>query len=149
MLNKCLSLQTSYIPVGTRRKALKRDHYHCVWCGKREEHDVSHFIQKQAGGITTSDDLITTCETCKRKRHYDSPAEFIELLKLEQIDFPREVGAMRIKVIFASGQEVEGIVDNLPMPETKAFYLRSDGNGGRELIFTEPGMRIVELGGEK
>ena len=56
---------------------------------------------------------------------------------------------MRIKVIFASGWEVEGIVDMLPKPEDKAFHLRSDGNGARELIFTEPGMRIIELRGEE
>ena len=149
MLDRCLSLQTTYIPVGIRRKALERDNYRCVWCGKLEEHDVSHFIQKQAGGITTSDDLITTCKDCKRKRHYDSPAEFIELLKLEQIDFPKEVKAMRIKVIFASGKEVEGVVEDVPTPETKAFWLRYPSNGARELIFTEPGMRIIELGGKE
>ena len=149
MLNSCLSLQTSYIPVKIRRKALKRDHYHCVWCGKHEEHDVSHFIQKKSGGITTDDNLITTCCGCKRRRHYDTPAQFIKLLKLEQIDYPKGVRAMHIKVVFASGQEVEGTVEVVPTPETKAFYVRYLGNGARELIFTQPGMRIIELGGEK
>jgi len=149
MLNNCLSLQTSYIPVGIRRKALKRDNYKCIWCGKREEHDVSHFIQKRTGGETFEDNLVTTCEDCIHKRHYDSPAEFIELLKLEQIDFPKEVKAMIIKVIFASGKEVVGDVEDVPTPETKAFWLRYPGNGGRELIFTEPGMRIIELGGKE
>jgi len=149
MLDRCLSLESSYIPVAIRRKALKRDNYKCVWCGKPEEHDVSHFIQKQNGGITTSDDLITTCERCKRKRHYDTPAEFIKQLKLEQIDFPKEVKAMRVRVIFPNGEKVEGIVDVVPNPETKAFHLHYDGNGARELIFTEPGMRIIELGGER
>ncbi|GAH63645.1 unnamed protein product [marine sediment metagenome] len=56
---------------------------------------------------------------------------------------------MNIKVVFAGGQEVEGTVEVVPTPETKAFYVRHLGNGARELIFTAPGMRIVELGGEK
>ena len=148
MLNSCLSLQTTYIPVRIRRKALKRDNYKCVWCGELEEHRLSHFIQRREGGQTLEDNLVTTCEVCKRKRHYDSPAEFISRLKLEQIDFPREVKSMRIKVIFASGQEVEGMVNNLPKPEEKAFYLHPD-DSGMELIYTMPGMRLIKLGGEK
>ena len=56
---------------------------------------------------------------------------------------------MRIKVIFASGQEVEGIVKTVPTLATKAFYLYKDGNGTRRQIFTGPYMQIIELGGEK
>ena len=56
---------------------------------------------------------------------------------------------MKIRVIFPTGKPVEGIVEKLPTPETKAFYLRRDGNGVRELIYTMPGMRIIELGGEE
>jgi len=56
---------------------------------------------------------------------------------------------MHINVIFASGKEVEGIVDKLPTPQTTAFWLRHLGNGARELIYTMPGMRIIELGGKK
>lgn len=149
MSDRCLSLESTYIPVAIRRKVLKRDNYKCVWCGEPEEHDVSHFVQKNYGGITIDDNLVTTCDKCKRKRHYDSPFEFISRLRLEQIDFPKEVGAMNIKVVFAGGQEVEGTVEVVPTPETKAFYVRHLGNGTRELVFTEPGMRIVELGGEE
>lgn len=56
---------------------------------------------------------------------------------------------MRIKVIFASGTEVEGIVNKLPKPYDKGFYLHHDGNGIMELIYAMPGMRIIQLGGEK
>lgn len=149
MSQRCLSLESSYIPVAIRRKALKRDNYKCIWLGEHEEHDVGLFIQKQAGGTVCLDNVVTQCQSCKRKRHYDTPAEFIKQLKLGEINFPNEVKAMRIKVIFARGEPVEGVVEVVPTPETTAFYIRHCGNGARELIFTEPGMRIVELGGEK
>jgi len=149
MLHTCLSLESSYIPVADRRRTLKRDSYRCVWCGKLEEHDVSHFIQRRCGGKTFEDNLVTTCKECKRKRHYDSPTEFISKLKLEQLDFPREVKSMRIKVVFHTGEEVEGIVENVPPLGTKAFYIRKEGNGQRRQIYTEPGMQIIELGGEE
>ena len=68
---------------------------------------------------------------------------------MKRIDFPKEVKAMRIKVIFADGKEVEGVVNKLPNPEMKAFYLHHDGNGTMELIYVQPGMRIIELGGDK
>jgi len=56
---------------------------------------------------------------------------------------------MRIRVLFPDGGKVEGIVDGLPPLGTKAFYLRKEGNGQRRQIYTEPGMQIIELGGEK
>jgi len=149
MQSRCLTLESTYIPVATRRKALKRDNYRCIWCGEHEEHDVGLFIQKQAGGAICLENVITQDYQCKRKRHYDTPAEFIETLKLEQIDFPKEVKAMKVEVVWPSGKKVEGIVEELPPLGAKAFYLRCDGNGKRRQIYTEPGMQIIELGGEK
>lgn len=144
-VNLPLSLQTTCIPRPVRREVLIRDNYRCVWCGKREEHRLSHFIQRRAGGKTSKENLIVTCENCKRKRHYDSPAEFISKLKVEECDIWRNLREMRIKVIRPSGEEIEGEVEKLPDPNMKAFYLRHSGNGARELIFVEPGMRIIEL----
>lgn len=147
MLNDCLSLEPGYIPVRIRRRVLQRDGKRCVWCGGSEEHRVSHFIQKRAGGETSYYNLVATCEVCKRKRHYDSPSEFIAKLALEKLDVFKEIEIMRIKVIMANGEEIDGEVAELPGPEAKAFYLTRSGNGTRELIYVEPGMRIIELGG--
>ena len=138
-------MTNTYIPVRIRRKVLTRDGFRCVWCGKKEEHDVSHFVQKRCGGGTVEYNLITTCKICKRKRHYDTPSEFISKLKLEELNVFRDV-TMRIKVIRPNGEEIEGQVEELPTPNAKAFYLRHSGNGTREIIFVEPGMRILELG---
>jgi hypothetical protein len=138
-------MSKSYIPVKIRRKVLARDNYRCVWCGKKEEHDVGHFIQKQSGGATSEGNIITQCKVCKRKRHYNTPSEFIDKLKLEELEVFREA-VMRVKIIRPNGEEIEGEVENLPNPNTKAFYLKYSGDGMQELIFVEPGMRIIQLG---
>ncbi|MQY70096.1 MAG: hypothetical protein GH145_04455 [Firmicutes bacterium] len=144
-VNLPLSLQKACIPRPVRRKVLTRDNYRCVWCGKKEEHRLSHFIQRRSGGKTCEENLVVTCEECKRKRHYDSPSEFISKLKVEEFDVWRNLREMRIKIIRPSGETIEGEVEKLPDPNDKAFYLKHIGNGSRELIFVEPGMRIIEL----
>lgn len=138
---------SSYIPLAYRREKLKSDSNGCRFCGK-ETKMLCHDLPKCRGGKTNPSNLLTCCVDCRREKG-EFTAEEYQGVKLERIDFPREVKAMRIKVIFASGQEVEGIVEDVPTPETKAFWICSPGNGGRELIYTEPGMRIIELGGEK
>lgn len=140
-----LSLQNAWISRPVRRKVLIRDNYRCVWCGKKEEYRLSHFIQRRAGGKTCEGNLVVTCEECKRKRHYGNPSEFISKLKVEEFDVWRNLREMRIKVIRPSGEPIEGEVEKLPDPNMKAFYLKHSGNGARELIFVEPGMRIIEL----
>lgn len=148
IMKSCLSLEPGYIPIRIRRRVLARDGYKCVWCGREEKKRVSYFIQKRAGGETSYYNLVTTCEECKRKRHYDSPAEFISKFQLEKLDLFQEV-IMQIKVIRSNGEEIEGEVEDLPDPNRKAFYLKHFGNGTRELIFFEPGMRIIELAGRE
>jgi len=144
-VNLPLSLQNDWIPRPVRRKVLIRDNYQCFWCGQKEKYRVSHLIQRRAGGKTCEENLIVTCENCKRKRHYDSPAEFISKLKVEFFDVARNLREMTIRVVRPNGEEVEGEVEKLPEPNDKAFYLKHIGNGCRELIFVEPGMRIIEL----
>jgi len=134
MRSRALSLEPSYIPVKTRRGVLKRDNYKCVWCGKGEEHDVSHLIQKQAGGQTYKDNLVTTCGDCKRKRHYDSPREFIDVLKLEKIDIHEESISMFIKVYFVSGRTLTGEVATEPSLSVPEFYLKTGHNGNRSKV---------------
>jgi len=148
MHNTCLSLEPSYIPVRIRRRVLERDKFRCVWCGEEEKKRVSYFIQKRAGGETSYYNLVTTCEVCNRKRHYDTPPEFISKLVLEKLDLFKEV-VMRVKIIRSNGEEIVGEIEELPDPNTRAFYLKHPGNGMRELIFVEPGMRIKQLGGRE
>ena len=148
MQTKSYSLESSYIPIRIRRKVLARDHFRCVWCGTEERYRVSHFIQRQAGGETSESNLVTTCEICQRKRHYDSTFEFISKLALEKSNIFKDI-TMRVKVVRPNGEKIEGEVESLPDPTVQAFYLRHSGNGARELIYVEPGMRIIELGGKE
>jgi len=108
---------------------------------------LCHDVVKCRGGKTEVSNLLACCEDCRRQKEEFTAPEYLAL-RVAYIDFPKEVKSMHIKVVFASGKEVGGIVDNLPTPESKAFWIRYPGNGGRELIFVEPGMRIIELGGE-
>lgn len=141
---KHTELDSSYIPLAYRREVLSRDKTTCHFCANPTSY-LCHNLAKCRGGKTTPDNLFTCCVTCRREKGELTAAEY-GVLRLECIDFPKEVKLMRIKVLFPSGEPVEGIVDKLPTPETKAFYLHPDGNGVRELIFVQPGMRIVELG---
>jgi len=138
----------SYIPVKTRREVLARDGFRCVWCGEKEEHDLSHFIQKQAGGKTLEYNLVTTCKLCKRKRHYDNLFEFISKLKLEELDIFKDI-TMRVKIIFKKGEEEIGFVEKLPSWNDKGFYFCHEGNGTREPILMSEVHRIIELGGRE
>jgi len=107
---------------------------------------LCHDLPKCRGGKTEPSNLLSCCEDCRREKG-EFTAEEYRAVKLEKIDFPKEVGAMRIRVIFPDGERVEGIVDTLPPLGAKAFYLSKDGNGQRRQIYTEPGMQIIELGG--
>lgn len=139
--------ESSYIPLASRRETLRRDRNSCQFCGKQTKM-LCHDLPKCRGGKTESENLLACCEDCRREKGEFTAKEY-RVVKLEQIDFPSEVKQMRIKVIFASGKDVGGIVDNLPTPETKAFHLHHDGNGTMELIFVEAGMRIIQLGGKE
>jgi len=140
-------LQSSYIPLAYRREVLERDSNSCRFCGKQTDM-LCHDVPKCRGGKTEPENLLACCEDCRREKEELTAKEY-RAVKLEYIDLPKEVKAMRIKVVFPDGEPVEGIVDKLPNPETKAFYVRKPNNGVRQLIFTMPGMRIIELGGEK
>lgn len=151
MTNECLSLEPGYIPVRIRRRVLQRDGGRCVWCGGPEDRRVSHFIQKRAGGETSYYNLVTTCELCKRNRQYLSPSEFIAKLKVEESEVFRDM-AMQIQVTKQNGDVIKGEVDDMPNPNApyaKGFWLRYPGNGEREFIFFEQGMRIRQLGGRQ
>ena len=147
LLVKHTELDPSYIPLAYRREVLERDQGTCHFCQEPTQY-LCHDLAKCRGGKTTPDNLLTCCVSCRREKGELTAAEY-RTVRLDQTDFPKEVKSMRIKVIFANGKDVGGIVDVVPTPETKAFYLRSPDNGARELIFTEPGMRIIELGGEE
>jgi len=140
-------LQSSYIPLAYRRQVVKRDHNSCTFC-RNQTAMLCHDLPKCRGGKTEPENLLVCCEGCRREKEEMTATEY-RAVRLEYINIPKEIKRMHIKVVFPSGKEVEGIVENVPNPETKGFWLRKEGNGTRELIYTMPGMRVIELGGEK
>ncbi len=146
LIIKHTDLDPSYIPLAYRREVLERDQGSCHFCVNPTNY-LCHDLAKCRGGQTTPDNLLTCCVTCRREKGELTAAEY-RVLRLEYIDFPKEVKAMRVEVIWPSGKKREGIVNELPPLGTKAFYLRKDGNGQRRQIYTMPGMEIIELEGK-
>lgn len=144
---KHTELDPSYIPLAYRREVLERDKRRCHFCVNPTTY-LCHDLAKCRGGQTTPDNLLTCCVTCRREKGELTAAEY-RVLRLEYIDFPKEVKAMRVRVIFPNGEPVEGIVKTVPTLATKAFYLYKEGNGTRRQIFTGPYMQIIELGGKE
>ena len=142
IMKRCLTLEPGYIPIRIRRRVLARDGFRCVWCGRSEKQRVSHFIQKRVGGETSYYNLVTTCEECKRKRHYDRPDEFISKLKLEKLDVFQEMGMVRIKIITKKGDEIEALVEKRPDPNARGFYITYPGNGEQQFM---PWHRVEDL----
>lgn len=148
LIVKHTSNESSHIPLPYRRQVLARDTHSCHFCHQPTDY-LCHDLPKCRGGITTSSNLLACCTPCRRDKGELTSAEYFEVIKLKEENVLKEV-IMRIKVFFPDPKRepIEGEVDSLPDPTVPGFYLRHVGNGCRELIFVEPGMRIVELGGE-
>ena len=149
MRNTCLSLESSYIPVKTRRKVLTRDDYKCVWCGKPENKRLMHLIQKQYGGETLPCDLVVSCEYHQRMRGSKILSEFISDLVLEKIDVFQEMGMVELEVTKKDGTVIRGLVDSRPSTDFKGFWITYDGNGEQELILREEVKGIKVLSGQE
>ena len=147
LIVKHTSDESSHIPLPYRRQVLARDTHSCRFC-HCPTHYLCHDLPKCRGGKTTPSNLLTACLDCRREKGELTAAEYCEHTRLSQ-DNPLKEVTMLIRVHFSDSNRdpVEGEVDSLPDPTAPGFYLRRPGNGCRELIFVEPGMRIVELGG--
>lgn len=52
-----------------RVKALERDEYRCVECGKDEELHVHHKVHRENGGTNDLENLETLCKWCHAEKH--------------------------------------------------------------------------------
>ena len=141
-----------WIPLKIRREVMARDKNRCVFCDSDTNIGLAYRVPKARGGRTFSFNLVAACERCRRNKGHMLVEEFFfspyfqyEILKVGD---PLRSISMMVKVIRPNGEEVTGEVEKLPDPDTKAFWLRQAGNGMRQLIFVEPGMRIIELAGK-
>lgn len=142
-----------WIPVQMRREVIERDKNRCVFCNSDRNLGLAYRVPKARGGRTLAFNLAVACKKCRQNKGHQLIEEFIlspyfqfEILKVGD---PLKGISMMVKVVRPNGEEVTGEVGKLPDPDTKAFWLRQAGNGTRQLIYVEPGMRIVELAGEE
>ena len=142
-------LDPSYIPLAYRRQVLERDKKSCHFCEQPTEY-LCHDLVKCRGGKTVPDNLLTSCVLCRREKGELTAAEYFEV-KLKEENIFKEV-TMLVRVTFSDPRRppIEGEVEDYARagPNTKAFWIRSVGNGKRSLIFTGPEMVIEELGGK-
>lgn len=76
----------NHIPVGLRNEVIRRDGYHCRYCGHRVgryrayETDrpypklvVDHVIPRSLGGRTEIDNLVVACVNCNARKSSRTP----------------------------------------------------------------------------
>lgn len=127
------SLESSYIPIALRREILRLGHYSCVFCGKKEPHDLCHDIPKCLGGKTDLSNLLVCCSECRRKKNVKTAAEFKEQLTWERRT--QNVQAETIKqpipleIYFLDGEILKGVTATLPGKKTQSIWVTPQGNG--------------------
>jgi 5-methylcytosine-specific restriction endonuclease McrA len=55
-----------------RKQVLRRDAWRCQDCGSAGDLHVHHLEKRSKLGDDASDNLITLCATCHRRRHYSN-----------------------------------------------------------------------------
>jgi len=60
----------------TRREVFIRDNYTCQYCGSREfDSTIDHVFPKHRGGSQTWENLVTSCQSCNRRKGGRNPTE--------------------------------------------------------------------------
>lgn len=61
-----------------RRRIYARDGHRCVYCGKLAERlTLDHLISRSAGGTHATENLLTACMDCNRRRGNTPIAEYV------------------------------------------------------------------------
>lgn len=59
----------------SRKNVLRRDRYHCQYCGSREDLTIDHILPKSRGGPDTWENLVTACVPCNNRKGNRTPDE--------------------------------------------------------------------------
>lgn len=62
----------------SRLNIMLRDHYTCQYCGKKFERtnlNLDHVIPRKQGGVTSWDNVVTSCHQCNRHKGGRTPQE--------------------------------------------------------------------------
>ena len=59
----------------TRKNVLRRDRFHCQYCGGRDHLTLDHVVPKSRGGRDTWDNLVAACIACNARKGCRTPEE--------------------------------------------------------------------------
>lgn len=64
-----VNLEYRNVPL-TRNNILKRDNYHCVYCGNGDKRSltIDHVVPKSKGGKDKWDNVVTACNSCNNEK---------------------------------------------------------------------------------
>ncbi len=133
LVQKHTGLESSYILIALRREILRLGHYTCIFCGKKEPHDLCHDIPKCLGGKTEISNLLVCCSECRRGKDIKTAAEFKEQvawqcrIKNSQAQTIRE--SIPLEIYFLDGEVLKGITNSLPGKKTQNIWVTPQGNG--------------------
>lgn len=63
------------VPPVNRREVLRRDKYHCQYCGSRKRLTLDHVIPRSRGGKHSWDNVVIACESCNCRKGDRTPQE--------------------------------------------------------------------------
>lgn len=130
------SLLSNYIPLPIRRAVFKRDGFFCQFCGKKTNLGLSHLIPKSRGGKTQANNLVVSCEKCRRKKRIMLPLEFIvsEILgkELEKLDILGVMTMVHVRVEFKDQTWKNGKIAKMPgLMDTIIYFYPDSGDNGQ------------------
>lgn len=137
---------SSYIPLAIRREVLKEQGKTCHFCEDPTEY-LCHDLPKCRGGTTEKRNLLVCCKPCRQDK---GELTAVEYRKLREGNLDELWGKpVRVRIFFRDPlrDPLEGEVDRLPDLNAKGFYLKDPEKETNQVIYTEPGMRIIELQG--
>jgi hypothetical protein len=110
------------LPIKIRKQVLKRDHYHCVFCGEWTTY-VAHDKLLCLGGTDTVDNLVTCCRNCRTAKDRMSVAEYKEALEIQK-EMSTEEKYLLVDVIFAGDRTIKGEIERLPSVRDRVLIMR-------------------------
>jgi len=111
-----------YLPIKIRKAVLKRDHYHCVFCGQWVT-STCHDLLLCLGGTDTVDNLVCCCRQCRNAKDRMTVADYKEALEIQK-EMAREQRYLLVDVIFTGDRTIKGEIDNLPSVRDRAIIMR-------------------------
>lgn len=108
-----------YLPIKIRKAVLKRDGYHCLFCGVWTTY-VAHDKLLCLGGEDSVENLVCCCRTCRSAKDRMTVAEYKEALEIQK-EMAREEKYLLVDVIFTGDRIIKAEIDKLPSIRDRAI----------------------------